>query len=562
MKKDKLIIGILFLLFICLCAYPVFVNLGDLSARKWDESRNGINAMEMLSDHNYFVTQFNGVPDMWNTKPPLFIWSAALCMKFLGTTVLALRLPSALSCLVIVIYAFWFFRRNYGLLIPGMLTGFVLVTSIGFMNYHVARNGDFDAMLSMWIFLYATQFFLYFEYGKQKHLWRASLFLGLAILTKGIAGCLFLPGIFLFMCTRKQYFSALRRWSFYAVPLAGIALGVSYYLIRERLNPGYIHAVIENEFTGRYSATNEGHSGGISYYLDLWLDLRYRFWIWWLIPSMLIVFLRGAVELKRIMLFLVIQVLMYYVVLTVSKTKLPWYDAPFYAFFAMIIGLGVAQLLAETEKLIKNSPSLIRNCVFAIACAALFIIPVTNLFGEKVSVSAKKETSFPEQFYGDFISSVFGNYPRQKKLFIVSEDYNPHLLFYTFQKKYKDKVVVVPRSYRFTENDTFMTCEPAMYPPADTTFAFDTIFHEDYFKYLIRVMSKEAYAVGQTERMVRTKIMEIEGNSDWAAAIRKKADEKHVPFEDQVGLDAIWSLKEAGRITPEESDRLSANYLH
>jgi len=88
MKKDKIVLWIIFALFVFVCSYPVFVNLGDLSARKWDESRNGINAMEMLYNHNYIVTSFYNAPDMYNSKPPFFIWMVVLSMKFLGTTVL------------------------------------------------------------------------------------------------------------------------------------------------------------------------------------------------------------------------------------------------------------------------------------------------------------------------------------------------------------------------------------------------------------------------------------------------------------------------------------------
>src|SRR3954468_544174 len=102
MKKERLYPLLAFAVLIALCSYPLFVNLGKLSLRMWDESRNAINAYEMLHDHSFFVTHFDGQPDNWNSKPPLMIWLIALFMKFFGPTTLAVRLPSALSALAAV----------------------------------------------------------------------------------------------------------------------------------------------------------------------------------------------------------------------------------------------------------------------------------------------------------------------------------------------------------------------------------------------------------------------------------------------------------------------------
>lgn len=559
MKKESVFLIFLFALFVLVCSYPIFINLGDLSARKWDESRNGINAMEMLYNRNYIVTHFDNVPDMWNSKPPFFIWMVAISMKFLGTTVFALRLPSALSCLAIAIYAFWFFKKHFNSILTGILSGLVLVTSIGFIDYHVARNGDFDAMLSMWIFFYSTQFFLYFEHKKQKNLILASLFLGLAILTKGIAGCLFLPGLFIFLFTKKEYLALLKTKSFYIFPLLGIALGVSYYFIREHYNPGYIKVVIENEITGRYTETNEGHVGGIFYYIDLLKEGHYKFWIYCLPLSVIFVLVRGEKRLKRLAFFLLLQVLFYWIVITISHTKLPWYDAPLFAFFAAIIALGMTQLYVE----IKNPPwiknNVVKQCTFFILCSLIFVIPVKNIFA--TSIMGEKETYYPEQFYGDFTASVLNVFPNQKKLTIISEGYNPHLLFYTHILKHRGKEITLqPPTGKLIENDTFITCEPIMYPKLDSALCLDTLYQEDKIKYFVRIVPQSECSKNEAERLFQLKVREIKGSQNWKVAIQNKADQQGVPFDKQVMIDALWILKEEKRLTIKEHDSLGLKF--
>jgi hypothetical protein len=42
--------------------------------KEWDESRNGVNAYEMMFNKNYLTLYFEKSIDTWNAKPPLFTW--------------------------------------------------------------------------------------------------------------------------------------------------------------------------------------------------------------------------------------------------------------------------------------------------------------------------------------------------------------------------------------------------------------------------------------------------------------------------------------------------------
>src|SRR5262245_6165309 len=92
--------------------YPVFGFLDMLPIRIWDESRLAANAFEMYFNHDYIVTRYGGLPDLWSTKPPLMIWLQVLCMHFVGFNEIAVRLPSAISTFVICI-AFMVISQRY-----------------------------------------------------------------------------------------------------------------------------------------------------------------------------------------------------------------------------------------------------------------------------------------------------------------------------------------------------------------------------------------------------------------------------------------------------------------
>jgi 4-amino-4-deoxy-L-arabinose transferase-like glycosyltransferase len=99
------------ILFLLLTYPPIFLHLGSLPIRIWDESRLAINAYEMNKDGDFLVTHFSGMPDMWNTKPPLMIWLQVFFIKLFGVGELALRLPSAiaafLTCVFILFLPRW-----------------------------------------------------------------------------------------------------------------------------------------------------------------------------------------------------------------------------------------------------------------------------------------------------------------------------------------------------------------------------------------------------------------------------------------------------------------------
>ena len=84
-------------------AFMLFARLDSDPIIAWDESRQAINAIEMLDHKNPLISTYKGETDFWNTKPSLLIASQSFLMKNIGINELALRLPSAFAGLFLCI---------------------------------------------------------------------------------------------------------------------------------------------------------------------------------------------------------------------------------------------------------------------------------------------------------------------------------------------------------------------------------------------------------------------------------------------------------------------------
>jgi len=234
----------------------------------WDESRLANNAIEMVETGDLLVTRYDGEPEVWNTKPPLQIWLEAGSVKLLGIQNLAFRLPSALAALAAVLVLFIFVRRQLGDLWGAVLAVLLLLSTAGFVLVHGARNGEYDAMLVLWMLASSLTFFKFvWRPDEQKWLWLTALFMVLGVYTKGIHGLLLLPGLLIYAVAIGRFKAVFGQRKVYAAAALALLSISTYYIAREQLQPGYLRAVWNNELFGRYAEVNEGHSGNVFSYL-------------------------------------------------------------------------------------------------------------------------------------------------------------------------------------------------------------------------------------------------------------------------------------------------------
>lgn len=316
-------------------AYMVFVQFNTISYFKiiqWDESRLAVNAAEMSANGNWLVTTFENQPDLYNTKPPLMIWLQTICIHLFGLNETAIRLPSALAgVLCILLLGRLIDRRTQNLYYAawGML---LLTVSGGFIQLHGTMTGDFDALLSLFVFLGFDAFDLYLETKDKRYLNRLGLWQALAILCKSAAGFIPLPIWVILLLVNRDFKTLPRLLLTLSLSLLPFIL---YIFIRESASSGYLQAIWDNDFHGRFSRALEGHTSEWHYYIVNLFTFRFSYLIW-LLPVAL---LYAGFSKNKGLRYYALSFGLYLLLLTAAKTRIHWYDMPLLPLLTVVLTL-------------------------------------------------------------------------------------------------------------------------------------------------------------------------------------------------------------------------------
>ncbi|MCS7085916.1 MAG: glycosyltransferase family 39 protein, partial [Bacteroidia bacterium] len=318
--------------------FPYFLHLDAPVLRLWDESRLACNALDQHQNGFGLVVRFEGKPDLWNTKPPLMIWLQAGCMRILGANELAVRLPAAAAGLGTSLLLFFALKGR-----TGAAAALILATMPGWVGHHGARTGDYDALLVFASTGFLLHFYRFLETKRRRALWTAAAFAATGLMTKGAALALCVPGAALAaLAIRPRVF---RNAELYLAAATALVPLTVYYLAREAQDPGYLQAVWNNEWGGRYFSTLEGHDHPWYFYFEQMFGRRLGLWKFALVFGIL-AFGRNP-KLAR---YLWTASLTYLALVGGSQTKLAWYDLPVYPLWAALTALGWAAISSAKAK--------------------------------------------------------------------------------------------------------------------------------------------------------------------------------------------------------------------
>ncbi|MEO8152349.1 MAG: glycosyltransferase family 39 protein [Rhizobacter sp.] len=316
----------------------------------WDESRLANNALEMARSGLSLVTTFDGAPDHWNTKPPLLIWLMAICIRLLGANEWAVRLPSVMAAFATGLIMFLFCARHLRKPALGFGSVMLLFLSFGYVTNHGARSGDYDAMLTLGTTSYLISAYLYLH-GRAEHRtrWLAVCALGivLAFMTKTIQGMIFLPALLMYAAYERRLMPMVRSRAVQASVVLVLLVCVGYYIARESVDPGYFAAVKSNDLLGRFNTVLDEHAGGFWWYV-LQVDRCF-----WLVPGLTAaawLAWRGRGEKRRLAMYLGTLCVFYLVVISLAKTKLPWYPIPIYPLLALLVALCLESIVRHMAR--------------------------------------------------------------------------------------------------------------------------------------------------------------------------------------------------------------------
>ncbi len=329
---------------VALFSIPAFYLLGTPAIYIWDE------AVYVNASWDIFTGSALWIPEHgeYNTKPPLVLWMQALCLHLFPSPEWAVRLPSAIAVTGILILLTLALRRWSYSTLTCLLVMVCFVGHEGFIRHHIARTGDLDAVMSFFTIAYSLVVLDAVHqrrWSPRHHLWFFTMVI-CAFFAKSIGGWLMLgPLLIVWILTPIRKVLVSR--SFWLAGLFVISACLLYYFLREMVQPGYLALVWHSEYKRMLQNVMPWHEHGAAYYFTNFVILRtYTPWIFLLAISILVsLLLIRDRSIKQQLLHWIILSLGFMLLISYPAVKLEWYDAPAYAFFALITGVVIGHYL-------------------------------------------------------------------------------------------------------------------------------------------------------------------------------------------------------------------------
>jgi drug/metabolite transporter superfamily protein YnfA len=292
-----------------------------------DEGRNAEVAREMLRGGDWITPHYNGYPYL--DKPAPFFWLVAASFKVFSVSEWAARLPSGLAALATMLLIWLLGRRMFGSKVA-LGSALVLATSPLFLIF--ARQVIFDMTLTFLI----TAALLCFWWDEQRVERRLSvdlgmfLAMGIATITKGPVGLLLpLLGILVYSLLRGGLGRFKRvHWGWGLA--AFLVAALPWFIAVSVRNPDFPRYAFWQESLVRFTTGSARRSGGIFYYLPVYLGGFFPWSFVWLYAclSLLKRWRELREERNAPVAFLVSFTLVVFGFFTVSRSKLPGYFLP------------------------------------------------------------------------------------------------------------------------------------------------------------------------------------------------------------------------------------------
>ncbi len=346
--------------FFMIVAISVVVFLGIRGSVRpiadWDEARHGVNAYEMLRQHNYIANYYAGSLDYWNLKPPISYYSIMLGYKIFGYNAFGLRFFSALSCVLIAIIVSLFIKKRYG-------GGYSIASLLIFISFnflfagHCFLSGDADAIFLL--FFTISIIAMMKTEDNPNWIYLSGLMFALCFLTKSWHAFVLVPTIFFYLVFTNGF--KRLKWHriliFFACSIAPILI---WAIARFQFDGfKFFRLMFEYDLLNRTSNAIEGHLNPAPFYFLLLTWCSGSFFC--LIFMAVGFYLKCAHKEKfsYVEIGCLCAMLSNLLLFTLSSTRLDWYVFPCFIPLLILACSGLS-------KLCKNSRwfLLVPMCVF------------------------------------------------------------------------------------------------------------------------------------------------------------------------------------------------------
>lgn len=368
------------------------------------------------------VTTYDFQPDLWNTKPPLLIWLMSASMTVFGPSEWAIRLPSALAALGILLCTLLFVRRVTGSVGLAFLTVTLLVLSPGFFGEHGARTADFDATLTF--FVTAGLQLLFFALHTARPEARTMLAVGALVaagaLTKTIAAFIPVVGVVLYLVAVGRLGRTLANARLYLLAAATAVIPLlAFYALREAAAPGYVANVMYNDLAGRFTESQIHPSGPFYYVTELFSG-------WFaagpLLLAVPLVFASLTGRSKLLLTYAAAITIVALAVLSAASNRALQYALPLFPWLAIMAAFAIRYLAGAAATAWRSGNAL---------RAGLLGLLLVTMAGQAVYNAADwryrrfpERDIYPQSSYGDLFAALAA---RGTTRFTVVDPGYPHL---------------------------------------------------------------------------------------------------------------------------------------
>lgn len=329
----------------------VVALLASLRPLVGSELRYALAAREMVDGGDWVVPHLGGVPYM--EKPILFYWLAAGARALFGAAPVALRLPSVLGCvgLLVVAYAFAHELRGRAFARGALL---LLIGTLGVVPGATSLTTDSLFAGTLAVAWYALWRHVQRPEGPAK--WAFWTALALAFLTKGPLAVALVGASGLVLAVAERRVRPLMRLGFVREGLLFLAIAAPWHVALWQRDPRLVDFFYVRQNVRAAVDGQVNHAGPLWYYVPVLVGLLFPF-------SVLVVtaVARGVHGLWRgtrnpdaqLLRFLAASVIGPVLLLSASGSKLGTYVMPILPFLGVLVAVEAVRALDRRGRLLR-----------------------------------------------------------------------------------------------------------------------------------------------------------------------------------------------------------------
>lgn len=264
----------------------------------------------------------------------------------------------------------------------------------------MARTGDYEALLLLFTTAQVMAGFAWLQTKRPRYLLLLGTAVGLAVLTKSVAGLFLLPGVAIEIIRRGRLVPMLRQPATWAAAVLAVGPPALWYGLREHVAPGYWNAVWQNELGGRMMGALEQHAFPWYWYLISFVTQQFLLWTPWVLAAAWALARRPTRRpAHRFLTLAAWSGGVFLAVISAASTKLAWYDAPIYPLLALVLGGGLAALARRMAHGRTLAPRKWRSVLLL----ALAVVPSAIALQRRLGKEHARRYDEAELTYGRFL---------------------------------------------------------------------------------------------------------------------------------------------------------------